>query len=89
MIPTMTGVSENAISVFSIYPNPAKTIFYIDGLTEGQKIEIRDTTGRLVSSLTVTARNVFAIDVSSLARGAYLVKVLDNSLTTTQKIILN
>ena len=85
----VTGVSENAISVFSIYPNPAKTIFYIDGLTEGQKIEIRDTTGRLVSSLTVTASNVFAIDVSSLARGAYLVKVLDNSLTTTQKIILN
>ena len=85
----VTGVSENAISVFSIYPNPAKTIFYIDGLTEGQKIEIRDTTGRLVSSLTVTASNVFAIDVSSLARGAYLVKVLDNSLNTTQKIILN
>jgi hypothetical protein len=85
----VTGVSENAISVFSIYPNPAKTIFYIDGLTEGQKIEIRDTTGRLVSSLTVKASNVFAIDVSSLARGAYLVKVLDNSLTTTQKIILN
>ena len=85
----VTGISENTISVFNIYPNPAKTIFYINGLTEGQKIMIRDTTGRLVRSLTVKLSEVFSIDVSSLARGAYFINVSDNLLTTSQKIILN
>ena len=85
----MTDISENEVSVFNIYPNPAKTIFYVDGVTEGQRIEIIDATGRLVTTLLVNTGESYSINVSSLARGTYTFKISDDSLVKTQRMILN
>ena len=85
----MTDISENNVSVFNIYPNPAKTIFYMDGVTEGQRIEIIDATGRLLTTLLVNTGESYSINVSSLARGTYTIKISDDSLVKTQRMILN
>jgi hypothetical protein len=63
-----TSLSSELKEVFSVYPNPATN--YI--LTKNaQKVTITDLNGRLVKEAFNTER----VDVSSLAKGAYLVKV--------------
>jgi hypothetical protein len=63
-----TSVSNQSKDVFSVYPNPATN--YI--LTKNaQKVTIADLNGRVVKE----AFNAEKVDVSSLTKGVYLVKV--------------
>jgi len=63
-----TSLSSASKDVFSVYPNPATN--YI--LTKNaQKVTITDLNGRLVKE----AFNAERVDVSTLAKGVYLVKV--------------
>lgn len=65
-------------SGFSLYPNPASDVVYVKS-TEGvaaQRIELFDTTGKLVSSQLPPAGTEYNIPVSNLAKGMYVVSIL-------------
>ena len=75
-----TSLSSESKEVFSVYPNPATN--YI--LTKNaQKVTITDLNGRLVKE----AFNAERVDVSSLAKGAYIVKVNVSNITKIGKLI--
>ncbi|MDD4969402.1 MAG: T9SS type A sorting domain-containing protein [Paludibacter sp.] len=77
---TQTGVSRPQTEVFKVYPNPATN--YI--LTKNaQKVTIVDLNGRIVK----VALNAEKVDVSSLAKGAYIVKVQIDNATKIGKLI--
>ena len=69
----LTKVDENAQTNCSVYPNPADGEIQVQ--TEGfQKVEIYSLTGQLMlESLCST------LDVSGLASGVYLVKIVDQT----------
>ena len=67
------GVNENALSLFTVYPNPANEILTVRS-SDNQKIdrmEIMDASGRVVISMNQTTQ----LNVAQLATGCYFVKV--------------
>ena len=77
---TVAGLAITGDQVFSVYPNPATN--YI--LTKNaQKVTILDLNGRLVKE----AFNTEKVDVSSLAKGAYIVKAQIENTTKIGKLI--
>ena len=80
-------VSVNSINKtkLSIYPNPTKGIFTVEG-QDITKVEILDITGKKIKSLSNT-KNTF--DLSNEKNGVYFIKVYTENSLVVEKIILN
>ena len=78
----------------SVSPNPATgttTIAYNSAKGGDVKISVSDMNGRSVSSFTSYAaagKNKFPIDLSGLAKGLYIVRIIDGGSTEVQKLIV-
>lgn len=72
--------------LFTIYPNPAKDILFINK-SEGNypsKIEIIDVNGQLVLQQETVKINQNKIDISKLAKGLYFVTIKNDSNENSQ-----
>jgi hypothetical protein len=71
-----------------IYPNPAENSihFNVNSVTTSI-IEIYNSNGALISSLTSTESNLLEINVSSFEPGVYFVKIENTSGTTWGKFV--
>jgi agmatine/peptidylarginine deiminase len=73
--------------VIAIYPNPASEYINVKlPLTSG-KIFIYNTVGQLVYSKIINTKNTH-IDISNFETGVYLLRYIDQSNTSTQKLII-
>ena len=77
------GVNE-AESNFSIYPNPADDAIYINGGNAEFNYSIYNSIGQQVTC--GSAKGSQKSDVSSLAKGIYIMKIYSNGNVTTRKI---
>lgn len=75
------------VNTFAMYPNPSNGIVNISA-TETVNIDIIDVTGKTVHQAKSLENNSI-IDLSSLPKGVYLVKVSGEKTNTTEKLILN
>lgn len=79
------GITENTVADFKLYPNPVKDRLYIQSNNiEIHSVSIFDILGKAV--LIDDEIDNF-IDISSLNRGMYLVKLTSNGKSVTKKII--
>ncbi len=88
--PLNVNVIENTFAnQFSVYPNPASSVLYIDFDKKGHpfKYELRDPSGRLVMWNMLAEKS---IDVSLLSNGFYSLRVFDNEKKNsfTEKVII-
>ena len=67
-----TGVDENGMTTYTIYPNPAMDAIHIEGLEANSEVHIYDMRGSLVK--VVNASSDEAIGISDLSSGLYLVR---------------
>ena len=67
-----TGVDENLVASYEVYPNPMNNVLYIEG-NDIQDVTIFNAVGQQV--LFVESRN--EIDVESLNEGLYFVRISD------------
>ncbi|MFC2138237.1 sugar-binding protein [Bacteroidota bacterium] len=75
---------ENEIT---IYPNPAHNYIYIDNpISDTYKIEIYDMLGRKL--LLRKCRNNEKINISSLKKGSYWIKLYQNNIAMTKTLII-
>ena len=70
-------------SLLKIFPNPVKNSLYISGDSSSYNIKIYSLLGQLV----MAASNVDEVDVSSFAKGVYLIKISNENSTTTKRFI--
>jgi hypothetical protein len=68
----MVGIENIKIEPISIYPVPAKDVLHVTGLTVAKEIRIVDITGKAIGVSRVSKD---AIDVSSLAKGIYILSI--------------
>ena len=73
-------IEENKKNLFSevkIYPNPAKGVFYVDGISEWQNkvLSIYDIYGKKIIEINSPVSNAFY--TSEFANGVYVVKITD------------
>ena len=76
------SVDESDVFLFSVYPNPAEELLHIDNSYVKSAI-IYNITGEKV--LEVNDQN--RINVSSLSKGVYFIKVSDGINASTKKFI--
>ena len=83
--------SEDGIT-FSLYPNPTEDAFNLVTPTTAKSItvEILDTRGQLIYNEEIPAARdrIHKIDVSSIAKGIYFVKISNDATSNTQKLII-
>jgi rhodanese-related sulfurtransferase len=86
---TIVGIEEQPIAELTLYPNPATTKFFIEGLTdqEVEDISIISLTGKLV----LAKNNVYeqeGIDISQLQSGIYIVRIKAGKQTVSKKLVI-
>lgn len=85
------GISDVIINNgFIAYPNPTSddlTVQFTDNLS-GSTIQLRDVTGRVVSSYSQTS-SIEIIDVRNLNSGIYYLNVISDDRSYVQEIIIN
>jgi hypothetical protein len=87
LVATATASTEDIFAAnFSVYPNPAKNLINISSVKSIEKAEIFSSIGKRVVSTTSLKNN--KIDVSSLAKGVYILKLVSGDVVGTRKIII-
>jgi allantoicase len=78
------------IADYSIYPNPSNGIVNITlGNYENSTISIYDLNGKKVKELKTNELNNITLDLSSLKKGAYIVKLSDKEKLVSKQLILD
>ena len=83
-----TAVRNPMAGKVTLYPNPALGYVVLDGLSEKEtEIQIFDISGRLLSTRNVTGSSSL-MDVSDLASGCYVVRLLQGVSVQNVKLIV-
>ena len=85
----LTGIFQYKPRTVSLYPNPAQEVLHIQ--SDGpnlQKVELWDVLGRLVLSNSPTATREILLNIKSLTKGSYVVKIETEAGLQIQKLIL-
>ncbi|MFD0990218.1 T9SS type A sorting domain-containing protein [Mariniflexile jejuense] len=87
-MPNNATVQQN-IEDLSIYPNPVsngKTVIYITSKRNlTKKIEFFDVLGKQIYTTTITGNE---LNISNLSRGVYLLKITENNISETRKLVI-
>lgn len=78
--PEYLGIDETSIDI-SVYPNPAGNFLIIKGF-ESAVAEICNLSGQIISTEQIS-NNQTSLNISSLAKGLYLIKLITNEGTGT------
>ena len=83
------GIDDVESGMLTLFPNPASTsvTLTVSGFDGEAMVEVVDMNGRTVSKLT-TVNSELNIDVSTLAQGAYFVRVTGERQTAVRKLIV-
>jgi alpha-tubulin suppressor-like RCC1 family protein len=84
--PVTTGIDENTMDSFSIYPNPSTGSFHVKATTDAQ-LEITDLSGRIVHSSAISKGETL-IDLSGKLTGTYIYRLISSDSSKTGKFIL-
>ncbi len=86
-----TGVEEEVVPTFTLYPNPANGFVSVDATAmQGIKlIEVYDLTGRKVLT-KISPNNIVTLDITALNSGHYVVKTTmkNNNAVSHQQLII-
>ncbi len=84
--PCSLSIAENNISGLKVYPNPAKNTLYVTSDSfEAKEVQLYDVLGKSVLN-TKTVNNT--VNISSLSKGVYVVKITEQGKTATRKIVI-
>jgi hypothetical protein len=80
---------ENNVKV-SMQPNPAtaQTQMTIEGVNGEINFSLIDMSGRVIAEEVINANEVKTINVSSLAKGTYFVRLTNSNFSKVEKLIV-
>ncbi len=85
VIDGILGLGNNNQNVFSIYPNPANGYVNISSQEAGDKnVTVYNLLGKQVIN-TITSERV---DISNLTSGVYIMKISQNGISSTKKLVI-
>ena len=81
-----SSISQD-IDGLTIYPNPVTNnkVFIISSLNEIKQIDIYDVLGKKVMSEMLIGKE---LNVSELSAGVYILKIRENKLSATRKLVV-
>jgi len=90
---TTVGIDDYVInkeSLFTVFPNPASNQCFVTANTESSEsfCQLIDLTGRVVLQTLLTP-GVNTLNLNGLAPGCYVMKITDNKIVVTKKLVIN
>lgn len=79
---------DNSLNT-SVYPNPTSGIVMLQGLNIPATVSIFNVQGQQVRTLKTNGGAAISIDVSTLAKGTYVLKVIADTGVSNHKVIVN
>lgn len=80
---------KKSIQDLSIYPNPVddgKVFIYISSkLNLTKKVEFFNVIGKQISSIILTGKE---LNISNLSKGVYILRITENDITETRKLVI-
>lgn len=85
--PTAASLSVEKLfeSKMSLYPNPVVNLLNIDTMAQIDAVEVYNVIGRRVLSISSLINNT--LDVSTLSKGVYLIKISGENAITSMKFV--
>lgn len=85
------NVKDAPLKMFSVYPNPARTSFRISIINEVKNatLAIYDINGRQVYAKKLDLKGIVTINTQNLSAGIYILKINNQLISESQKIIIN
>ena len=84
------AVNFSSDSELNIFPNPANTMFYAVGQEiEEMEFELYNSVGQLINVKPMFSANMVVFDASTLPRGHYLLKSVNENKVSIERIVLN
>jgi len=87
-----TGINENDGITVSVLPNPSNGLFYlnVEGINETVTLNIYAIDGKVIYSEQVDNTGLInkPIDLKSYPKGMYFLRLINNNMTHTEKIII-
>ena len=80
---TTLSIDNIDVSVVNVYPNPVETSLYFSGLNEISRVTLYDLTGKLYLEATTNS----SLDLSSLKKGIYILKLDNTKSSNIYKIV--
>lgn len=80
-----TGIDDEAD--FTIYPNPTRGIFFIDGIVD--RLELVSTTGQRIQTDWQHENGKTRVEIHSATSGLYILKYRQGQIGKTHKLILS
>jgi hypothetical protein len=77
-------VKDSYLNIITVYPNPTQNSIQIEGLNLPNKVELISVNGKIFTLPIVVNR----IDISSLSKGTYILKIIDTNNQTLIKQII-
>ncbi len=75
---TILAVNDSAKDPVKVYPNPVKNSLSVSGITKDQQYEIYSMDGKMIKTGTYSSGKT--IDVNTLTKGVYLLKIENQNL---------
>jgi hypothetical protein len=79
------GIEEKTATDFTMYPNPADQFVRIQGFKNAD-VSLLDISGKTV--FATKAKDGITISLSDYAEGVYFIRLIENGLVSTQKLII-
>jgi hypothetical protein len=83
-----SDIFYNQRETISIYPNPATDNLYIESDISIKNIELLHVSGKVVFSGKSNTSNIISVDISTLPRGAYVIKISTENNGVYRKLIV-
>ncbi|WP_298311467.1 BspA family leucine-rich repeat surface protein [uncultured Aquimarina sp.] len=81
------SVGENTEEVFTLYPNPTTDQIWIAGLHGEAQVTLSDINGRVLR--TIKIKNDQSVSIADLSEGVYLIKIEQDDVYQTTRLIKN
>ncbi len=85
----VSAVSEAPLLPLVLQPNPTSGTLWLRQLSDAGLLEVFDLSGRVRSAAQVDAPGDFALDLSSLERGIYLVRFTSGNRIWQNKVVIS
>ena len=66
----------------AVYPNPAKGVMYVSGMSGGETVSLYTVFGQLIWSEKIAGKGTHQLSLAGLVKGVYYVKVNKESKET-------
>jgi hypothetical protein len=83
---TIIKINMNTLSIFQVFPNPARNIVVLSGLTIKKSIRIRTIDGKILAQKSTTGESM-SIDMSAYSPGIYIIEYDSGKDIQRQKIV--